>query len=97
MVQEYRSCAEALKARHLWSIYHRRPKEMTYLRRFLAGGLVGLVVGIFDSSRSTTFGSMGGLDKAVSITWPVWMKLKTGVSELSATETDGRDLALSSS
>jgi len=37
---------------------------------------------------------MGGLGKAVSITWPVLMKLKTGVSELSATETDGRDLVL---
>ncbi len=70
---------------------------MTYLRSFLTGDLVGLVVGILGCSRSTTsgrFGSMGGLGKAVSITWPVLMKLKTGVSELSATETDGRDLVL---
>jgi hypothetical protein len=98
MVQEYRSCAEALKANrnsHLWNMYDRRPRETTYLRSL--SDLVGLVGVLFGSSRSTSLGPIGGWEqrgrgsKGVGVTWP----MGTGVSELSATETDGRDLALS--
>ena len=67
MAQEYRSCAEALKANrnsHLWSMYQRRPRDTTYLRSFLAGDLgedlVGLVCGL-GSCGSTTTGSLGSM------------------------------------
>jgi hypothetical protein len=81
MAHECRSALKANRNSHLWSVYHRRPRETTYLRSVLDGDFVGLVCVLGSSGSTTTrgrFGSIGGLGKADRVTCSKRMKLNLG-------------------